>query len=58
MQGLILSKALKAQRDVEEEGAQIAINNLCSEAIELLHNVEEKENVLNTLAKDLTESQT
>jgi hypothetical protein len=42
MQGIILSKALKAQRDAEEEDTQIAINNLLSKVIELWYSVEEK----------------
>jgi hypothetical protein len=35
MEGLILSKALKTQNNLEESNAQIAINNLRSEVIEL-----------------------
>lgn len=37
-----MSKALKAQRDAEEEDTQIAINNLLSKVIELWYSVEEK----------------
>lgn len=57
MEGLILSKALKTQNNLEESNAQIAINNLRSEVIELRHKNEEKENTLNILTTDLTESQ-
>jgi hypothetical protein len=35
LQGLILSNALRAQRNVEGEGYTIALNNLHSEVIEL-----------------------
>jgi hypothetical protein len=34
-QGLILSKALKARKDVEDESTGIAFGNLCSEVIDL-----------------------
>jgi hypothetical protein len=35
LQGLILSNALRAQKDAEYEGCTIALNNLRSEVIEL-----------------------
>jgi hypothetical protein len=47
---------LKAQKDVEEASAQMVINNLRSEVIDLRHNVEEKETMLNNLTKGLIES--
>jgi hypothetical protein len=53
MQRLILSKALKAKKDVEDESTWIAFSNLQSEVVELRHKVEEKEEILNTLASDL-----
>lgn len=58
MYGLILSKALKAQREAKDESTQIAINNLHFEVIELRHSVEEKETMLNTLSEDLIKSRT
>jgi predicted nuclease with TOPRIM domain len=57
LQGIILSKALKIQKDPEEIGAQMAIDNLQSKVIELQHKNKEKEDILNTLAEDLIESQ-
>lgn len=42
MLGLILSEALKTQRDCEEEGVQKEINNLLAEVIEIHHKNEEK----------------
>ena len=35
LQGLILSNALRAQKDTEDEGCTIALSNLRSEVIEL-----------------------
>lgn len=53
IQGLILSKDLKAKKDVEDESTSIAFGNLRFEVIELHHNVVEKEEMLNTLASYL-----
>lgn len=55
VQGLILSNALKAKKDVEDESTQIAFGNLRSKVIELWQKVEEKEEILNTLASELIE---
>jgi hypothetical protein len=55
MQGLILSKALKAKKDVEDKSTRIALHNLWSEVIELRYQVEEKEKILNTFASELLE---
>jgi hypothetical protein len=52
IQGLILSKALKAQNDAEEI-AHMAIDNLMSKVISLRHKNEEQDDMLNTLANDL-----
>jgi hypothetical protein len=41
-QGLILSKALKAQKDTKDESTRIAFSNLRSEVIDLRHQVVEK----------------
>lgn len=54
-QGLILSNALKAQKDVEDEGTWIAFRNLRSEVIDLWRQAKEKEKILTTLASELTE---
>jgi hypothetical protein len=35
LQGLILSNVLRAQKSAEDEGCTMALNNLCSEVIEL-----------------------
>ena len=45
-QGLILSKALKAQKDAEDESCQIALGNLCSEVITLRNEDLEKDRIL------------
>jgi hypothetical protein len=37
LQGLILSNALRAQKNAEDEGCTIALNNLHSEVIELMN---------------------
>lgn len=43
MQGLILSKALKAKKDAEDESTRIAFENLRSDVIELRHQAKEKD---------------
>jgi hypothetical protein len=43
LQGLILSNALRAQKDVEDEGCTITLSNLRSEVIELRNEGLEKE---------------
>lgn len=53
IQGLILSKDLKAKKDFEDESTSIGFGNLRFEVIELHHNVVEKEEMLNTLASYL-----
>jgi hypothetical protein len=45
-QGLILSKALKAQKDAEDESCQIALRNLRSEVISLRNEALEKDRIL------------
>jgi chromosome segregation ATPase len=55
-QGLILSKALKAKKDAKDESTRITFGNLRSEVIELQHQVEEKEEILSTLARELIEN--
>jgi hypothetical protein len=51
LQGLILSNALRAQKNIEDEGYTMALNNLCSEVIELRNEGLEKEKNLNFIGK-------
>lgn len=53
MQGIILSKAFKEQKDNDDDSTWIAFRNLQSKVIELWHKVEDKVEMLNTLANDL-----
>jgi hypothetical protein len=46
LQGLILSNALRAQKNIEDEGYTIALNNLRSEVIELRSEGLEKDKIL------------
>ena len=46
LQGLILSNALRAQKDAEDEGCTIALSNLRSEVIELRNEGLEKDKIL------------
>jgi predicted RNase H-like nuclease (RuvC/YqgF family) len=48
-QGLILSKALKAQKEAEDESYGIALGNLCSEVITLRNEALEKDKILLSL---------
>jgi predicted RNase H-like nuclease (RuvC/YqgF family) len=52
-QGLILSKALKAQKDAEDESCRIALGNLCSEVITLRNEALEKDKILLSLVERL-----
>ena len=56
-QGLILSKALKAQRDAKDEGTQIAFENLRSEVITLRNEAMEKDKILLSLVERLKTSE-
>jgi hypothetical protein len=56
-QGLILSKALKAQKDAEDESNQIAIGNLYSEVITLRNESLEKDKILVSLVARLKSSE-
>ena len=49
LQGLILSNALRAQKDIEDEGYTMALNNLRSEVIELRNKGLEKDKILISL---------
>jgi hypothetical protein len=49
LQGLILSNALRAQKNVEDESCQIALGNLRSEVIKLRNEAAEKDKILLSL---------
>jgi hypothetical protein len=49
LQGLILSNALRAQKNTEDEGYTMALNNLRSKVIELRNKGIEKDNILISL---------
>jgi hypothetical protein len=49
LQGLILSNALRAQKDAEDEGCVMALSNLRSEVIELRNEGLEKDKILYSL---------
>jgi hypothetical protein len=55
-QGLILSKALKAQKDAEDESSQIAFGNLRSEVITLRNEALEKDKSMLSLVERLKRS--
>jgi phenylalanyl-tRNA synthetase alpha subunit len=56
-QGLILSKALKTQKDAEDESYQIALGNLRSEVITLRNEALAKDKILLSLVKRLKSSE-
>jgi hypothetical protein len=56
-QGLILSNALRAQKNVEDEGCTIALNNLHSEVVELRNEGLEKDKILNSLLNKIKEDE-
>jgi hypothetical protein len=56
-QGLILSNALRAQKNAEDEGCTIALNNLRSEVIELRNEGLEKDKILNSLVNKIKEDE-
>jgi hypothetical protein len=49
LQGLILSNALRAQKNAEDESCQIALSNLQSEVIRLRNEAAEKDKILLSL---------
>jgi hypothetical protein len=55
LQGLILSNALRAQKNIEDEGCTIALNNLRSEVIELRNEGLEKDKILISLVSKIKE---
>jgi hypothetical protein len=57
-QGLILSKALKAQKDAEDESCQIALGNLRSKVITLRNEALAKDKILLSLVDKLKSNET
>jgi hypothetical protein len=57
LQGLILSNALRAQKSAEDEGCTMALNNLCSEVIELRNEGLEKDKILNSSLNKIKEDE-
>ena len=57
MQGLILSNALRTQKDAEDEGCAIALSNLRSEVIELRNEGLEKDKILHSLINRIKEDE-
>jgi hypothetical protein len=57
LQGLILSNTLRAQKNAEDEGCTIALNNLRSEVIELSNEGLEKDKILNSLVSKIKEDE-
>jgi hypothetical protein len=55
LQGLILSNALRAQKNIEDEGYTMALNNLRSEVIELRNEGPEKDKILISLVNKVKE---
>jgi hypothetical protein len=57
LQGLILSNALRAQKNVEDKGCTIALINLRSEVIEVRHEGLEKDKILISLVSKMKEDE-
>jgi hypothetical protein len=57
LQGLILSNALRAQKNVEDKGYTMALNNLRSEVIELRNEGLEKDKILISLVNKVKEDE-
>jgi hypothetical protein len=57
LQGLILSNALRAQKNVEDESYTMALNNLRSELIELRNEGLEKDKILISLVNKVKEDE-
>jgi hypothetical protein len=55
LQGLLLSNALRAQKNAEDEGCTIALKNLRSEVIESRNEGLEKDKILNSLVNKIKE---
>jgi hypothetical protein len=54
---LILSNALRAQKNIEDEGCTIALNNLRSKVIELRNEGLEKDKILISLVSKIKEEE-
>jgi Ribonuclease G/E len=57
LQGLILSNALRAQKNIEDESYTMALNNLSSEVIELRNEGLEKDKILISLVNEVKEDE-
>jgi hypothetical protein len=57
LQGLILSNALRAQKNTEDESCTIALSNLRSEVIELRNEALEKDKILISLVSKVKEDE-
>ena len=57
LQGLILSNALRAQKNIEDEGYTMTLNNLRSEVIELRNEGLEKDKILISLVNKVKEDE-
>jgi hypothetical protein len=57
LQGLILSNALRAQKNIEDEGYTMALNNLRLEVIELRNEGLEKDKILISLVNKIKEDE-
>jgi Ribonuclease G/E len=57
LQGLILSNAVRAQKNIEDEGYTMALSNLHSEVIELRNEGLEKDKILISLINKLKEDE-
>jgi phage host-nuclease inhibitor protein Gam len=57
LQGLILSNALRAQKNAEDESCVIALGNLQSEVIKLRNEVLEKDKILLSLVDKVKEGE-
>jgi chromosome segregation ATPase len=57
LQGLILSNALRAQKNIEDEGYIMALNNLRSEVIKLRNEGLEKDKILISLVNKIKEDE-
>jgi hypothetical protein len=57
LHGLILSNALRAQKNIEDEGYTMALNNLRSEVIQLRNEGLEKDKILISLVNNVKEDE-
>jgi hypothetical protein len=57
LQGLILSNAHRAQKNIEDEGYTMALNNLRSEVIELRNKGLEKDKILISFVNKVKEDE-